>query len=1780
MQLVNRGMSSTATSFFTGSFELEDEVKVLSDYVVGPRLGEGAHGSVYAVKYLPSGDRFALKILQKKDLFNSPEIGPVGSHDAESGALPCADNQTGLSHFGGPPAAMAAALVRTFEQQIISEAMVMQALEHPHVVKFYKFLNSTTAFYFVMELAEGGELFDLILSKNYFSEDEALMYFQQLISAIDYCHRNGVAHKDLKAENLLLSNDGRLLVCDFGFSSKITKENIDDPEKTLGTGDNAALLDTIYYGCMFGTLHYTSPEAVMASSQQRRLIFVGDTVNQPSDALGTREVQEEVLGLYSSTSTATSSTSSSTSPSPVSHASSRSNSLPQSCRQKAAEAVALKHPEARGKARAKARGASPHTLHGIRPPDELGEADKPSVKERVPAIPLIATPSAASPLLPHSGSAQSLCSAANEHRHKRRSPTRKLNKVGGGLSTFVKSLIGSSSGRPHTRHRRGQGSHLQGEHTSSQHERRTAAVTQPSSQAKGTSKHSNGSVYSPNSGEAEEGRAGAHQPLQLRPICVPSQERGLRLSSCISSAMSSPSALSFASPHSPQSEAPVASRIAGFPDTTGVAHRDALSSIAGSPAVSKAANSFSSHPRPGTKGAPGVPGSVVDDSTSSAPVPHRDAVGVQQLPRHVSPTPASPLDASNSSRQLPLPPHRRRETHAYKHQRHHHPNRRNNSCGQAFGTSATREPQPIIVDPFQQDLWSAGVILFFMLTGRLPFDGRDEEETLHLIQVNEFGFDEEEAQRISPAARLLVTQMLAPEPMDRPTIEQIVANPWFARGLQPEKDFPHRRDLMESLGVAAPDTATCASFSQKSAKGAGPADDGSSRLNNNSRAVSSSLASNAASTGGMSPGFHSFNSDACMHVPLVPSNNTLFDAGGKPARPSSMSGRSFSSHRPCDPSMPVPFKFLDFSTHNVVTPEEEQVLETAFRKIDSDGYGCITRDQLRDMLTTLHGDAVRTEDVDELVRLFSGNETADSITFRQFRDAWVSKDLAHTPFTHRSTFQLANIIRTEMDAVEGEVVRQLRTAFNSLDESHRGVIQLHQVQRVFEKCDIPVQREDCLSFIQYFHETELTRCHHRASLYRQRWGGLAPNMTSLGCVSGTQSPLASAKAHSLPPMAGGTQYCSPTTTRHGIAFVTSPSPKGDLDSHPIGNGAYSSSQATCPLPDSPTSPSSITVSFDSFVCGIVKSNILLKHPLGRKLAAATNLATLFQSCNVTECVRSGFLVIGLQKVVLAKLTSMPERLMLLYSDEMVSNTEKIYSFRYLGSSALVVGGTMSNTTPLLLSSSLVVMAASTGSAKSSLPLVLQDGFSSQRRTTLSPTLSSQQRQCISSATGGNAASDTAATANVDPHLHDSAPSFSAVKTTSTQPPTSCRHLERAYTSDLAVFAPNTEQVTHKGITSGSGLASQLQRSLNDQIVHTTHGTGATVGTASRQVTAPNAGAGKAISGQCRDLSRDSDSQQPLSSECTRNLDPSEQDTRMRPSQDTGYDADSAPDDQRSSFSCLNRHSPHRSTTDDEVPGSGSHGVTRPSPGQDFEVSKITLPANGRQKARDYPPMPHHSNSRANKRNTLATAGSPRVCRRKKTHSGDNNSASGETERRGEGAKNEAVVSVSSKTASPARRSLPRAGVSVSRPAAASRFASPVSLASKRSIGIKATPSLPHYTDVNSSEKASPRARANLSPVYSRPSPSSKVGVLGTSATFGHRAMAYGGTGTVAQVNGVCDVDVILSPACLGYTMVQFRRIHGKTSDFHEAVTFISNLLEMEREQAMQDTMTRGESELM
>lgn len=120
---------------------------------------------------------------------------------------------------------------KNVEREIVNH----RTLLHPNIIKFREVFLTTTHLAIVMEYAAGGELFDRIVRAGRFSEDEARFFFQQLVAGVDYCHSEGVCHRDLKLENTLL--DGRpaprLKICDFGYS----KSNVFDsqPKSTVGT---------------------------------------------------------------------------------------------------------------------------------------------------------------------------------------------------------------------------------------------------------------------------------------------------------------------------------------------------------------------------------------------------------------------------------------------------------------------------------------------------------------------------------------------------------------------------------------------------------------------------------------------------------------------------------------------------------------------------------------------------------------------------------------------------------------------------------------------------------------------------------------------------------------------------------------------------------------------------------------------------------------------------------------------------------------------------------------------------------------------------------------------------------------------------------------------------------------------------------------------------------------------------------------------------------------------------------------------------------------------------------------------------------------------------------------------------------------------------------------------------------------------------------------------------------------------------------------------------------
>ena len=150
---------------------------IMQRYELGKLLGQGTFAKVYHGRNLKNSMSVAIKVIDKEKVL---KVGMI--------------------------------------EQIKREISVMRLIRHPHVVELYEVMASKTKIYVVMEYVKGGELFNKV-SKGKLKHDEARRYFQQLISAVDYCHSRGVCHRDLKPENLLLDENGNLKVSDFGLSA-------------------------------------------------------------------------------------------------------------------------------------------------------------------------------------------------------------------------------------------------------------------------------------------------------------------------------------------------------------------------------------------------------------------------------------------------------------------------------------------------------------------------------------------------------------------------------------------------------------------------------------------------------------------------------------------------------------------------------------------------------------------------------------------------------------------------------------------------------------------------------------------------------------------------------------------------------------------------------------------------------------------------------------------------------------------------------------------------------------------------------------------------------------------------------------------------------------------------------------------------------------------------------------------------------------------------------------------------------------------------------------------------------------------------------------------------------------------------------------------------------------------------------------------------------------------------------------------------------------------------
>lgn len=121
-----------------------------------------------------------------------------------------------------------------FRKRFEREAAICQKLDHPNLVRAYQSGEKNGRLWLVMDYISGGELKDW-LSKSERTVDEMLLLFQQVCSGLEYAHQNDVIHRDLKPDNILITDDGKAVIADFGLARGKHYETITKTNTTLGT---------------------------------------------------------------------------------------------------------------------------------------------------------------------------------------------------------------------------------------------------------------------------------------------------------------------------------------------------------------------------------------------------------------------------------------------------------------------------------------------------------------------------------------------------------------------------------------------------------------------------------------------------------------------------------------------------------------------------------------------------------------------------------------------------------------------------------------------------------------------------------------------------------------------------------------------------------------------------------------------------------------------------------------------------------------------------------------------------------------------------------------------------------------------------------------------------------------------------------------------------------------------------------------------------------------------------------------------------------------------------------------------------------------------------------------------------------------------------------------------------------------------------------------------------------------------------------------------------------
>ncbi|XP_050588288.1 uncharacterized protein LOC126921093 isoform X4 [Bombus affinis] len=150
--------------------------------------------------------------------------------------------------------------------RIRREIQIMSSVQHPNIIHIYEVFENREKMVLVMEYAAGGELYDYLSERKVLTEHEARRIFRQIATAVFYCHKHKICHRDLKLENILLDQVGNAKIADFGLSNVFDEQRLlntfcgsplyASPEIVKGTPYHGPEVDCWSLGVLLYTLVY------------------------------------------------------------------------------------------------------------------------------------------------------------------------------------------------------------------------------------------------------------------------------------------------------------------------------------------------------------------------------------------------------------------------------------------------------------------------------------------------------------------------------------------------------------------------------------------------------------------------------------------------------------------------------------------------------------------------------------------------------------------------------------------------------------------------------------------------------------------------------------------------------------------------------------------------------------------------------------------------------------------------------------------------------------------------------------------------------------------------------------------------------------------------------------------------------------------------------------------------------------------------------------------------------------------------------------------------------------------------------------------------------------------------------------------------------------------------------------------------------------------------------------------------------------------------------------